>query len=126
MSAPQGPHLSFPFRIGPEGRTAQVQSLAEHVRDELIQLLLTNPAERAFLPEFGGGVRRLVFDGSGETTAAMAKAMISQALGRWLQERLTVDALDVSSQDTTLTVELTYRVAGTADARKITFQRSGG
>jgi uncharacterized protein len=126
MSAPQGPHLSFPFRIGPDGRTKQVQSLEEHVRDELIQLLLTSPAERADLPEFGGGARRLVFDGAGETTAAMAKAMISQALTRWLQERVTVDELEVRADDVTLDVELTYRVAGTADPRQITFQRSGG
>jgi phage baseplate assembly protein W len=126
MSAPQGPHLSFPFRIGPDGRTEQVQSLEEHVRDELIQLLLTSPAERAFVPELGGGARRLVFDGAGATTAAMAKAMITQALSRWLQERLTVDELDVTSDDVTVTVELTYRVAGTEDPRRITFQRSGG
>ena len=126
MSAPQGPHLSFPFRIAPDGRTEQVQSLEEHVRDELIQLLLTSPGERAFLPELGGGARRLVFDGAGATTAAMAKAMISQALARWLQERVTVDALDVTSDDVTVTVDLTYRVAGTDDPRQITFQRSGG
>jgi phage baseplate assembly protein W len=126
MSAPQGPHLSFPFRIGPDGRTEQVQSLEEHVRDELIQLLLTSPAERPDLPEFGGGARRLVFDGAGETTAAMAKAMISQALTRWLQERVTVDAVDVHADDVTLNVELTYRIAGTDDPRQITFQRSGG
>jgi phage baseplate assembly protein W len=126
MSAPQGPHLSFPFRIGPDGRTEQVQSIDEHVRDELIQLLLTTPGERPDLVEFGGGARRLVFDGAGATTAAMAKAMISQALTRWLQERLTADALDVRSDDTTLTVDLTYRIAGTDDPRQITFQRSGG
>jgi uncharacterized protein len=126
VSAPQGPHLSFPFRVAPDGRTAQVQSLEEHVRDELIQLLLTNPAERDCLPEFGGGARRLVFDGAGETSAAMAKAMISQALSRWLQSRITVDALEVTPNDTTLTVDLTYRLAGTDDPRRITFQRSGG
>ena len=126
MTAPQGPHLSFPFRIGADGRTAQVQGLEEHVRDELIQLLLTSPAERSFLPEFGGGARRLVFDGTGEMTAAMAKAMITQALTRWLQTRITVDALDVRSEDTTLTVELAYRVAGSDDPKQITFQRSGG
>ena len=126
MTAPQGPHLSFPFRIGPDGRTAEVQSLEEHVRDELIQLLLTSPAERPFLPELGGGARRLILDAAGATTAAMAKAMISQALTRWLQERVAVDALDVHSDDTTLNVELTYRVAGTDNPVQITFQRSGG
>jgi hypothetical protein len=126
VTAPQGPHLSFPFRIGPDGRTEQVQSLEEHVRDELIQLLLTSPGERVDLPEFGGGARRLVFDGAGATTAAMAKAMISQALTRWLQERVTVDQLEVGADDVTLTVALSYRVAGTDDPRQITFQRSGG
>ncbi len=126
MTAPQGPHLSFPFRVGPDGRTEQVQSLEEHVRDELIQLLLTSPGERVDLPEFGGGARRLVFDGAGATTAAMAKAMISQALTRWLQERVTVDQLEVGADDVTLTVALSYRVAGTDDPRQITFQRSGG
>jgi phage baseplate assembly protein W len=126
VTAPQGPHLSFPFRIGPDGRTEKVQSLEQHVRDELIQLLLTSPGERVDLPEFGGGARRLVFDGAGATTAAMAKAMISQALTRWLQERVTVDHLSVGADDVTLTVDLTYRVAGTDDPRQITFQRSGG
>jgi phage baseplate assembly protein W len=126
VTASQGPHLSFPFRISADGRTEQVQSLQEHVRDELIQLLLTNPGERPYLPAFGGGARRLVFDAAGATTAAMAKAMISQALTRWLQERVTLDQLDVRANDVTLTVDLTYRVAGTEDQRQLTFQRGGG
>ena len=54
MTPENGRHLSFPFRVGVGGRTAQVSTLEEHVRDEIIQLLLTSPAERLFLPEFGG------------------------------------------------------------------------
>ena len=67
MRAPNGKHLSFPFRIGKDGRTAEVTTLEEHVRDELIQLLLTNLGERPFLVEFGGGLRRLVFEPADET-----------------------------------------------------------
>jgi phage baseplate assembly protein W len=126
VSAPDGPHLSFPFRVGPDGRTEQVRTLDEHVRDELIQLLLTSPGERPFLPAFGGGARRLVFEGTGATTAAMAKAMISQALSRWLQERITVESLDVESAEETITVDLKHRIAGTEDQRQLRFQRGGG
>jgi len=126
MTAPNGPHLSFPFRIAADGRSAQVQTLEEHVRDEVIQLILTNPGERADLPEFGGGVRRLVFEGAGLTTSAMAKAMLSQALSRWLAQRVTVEQLDVTAVSETLTVDLVYRVAGTPDPRRIRFQRGGG
>jgi phage baseplate assembly protein W len=126
MMAPNGPHLSFPFRIAADGRSAQVQTLEEHVRDEVIQLILTNLGERADLPEFGGGVRRLVFEGAGLTTSAMAKAMLSQALSRWLAQRVTVEQLDVTAVSETLTVDLVYRVAGTPDPRRIRFQRGGG
>ena len=80
MMPPDGRHLSFPFRISPEGRTATVATLEEHVYGEVLQLLLTNPGERPFVPDFGGGVRRMVFEGTGQTTEAMAKALISQAI----------------------------------------------
>ena len=126
MSDPDGRHLAFPFHIGADGRTANPATLDQHVKEELIQLLLTNPGERAFLPEFGGGARRLVFEGIQDTTESMTKAMVSQAIGRWLQERVTVESLDVSTKDSTITIDIAYRIAGTEDQRRLRFQRQGG
>lgn len=126
MTAPDGRHLSFPFRVGSDGRTAGVGTLEEHVGDELIQLILTNPGERAFLPEFGGGARRLVFEGAGYATVTMAKAMLSQALTRWLGHRITVEELVVEAQNETIAVDLKYRIAGTPDSRRLRFERRGG
>jgi uncharacterized protein len=126
MMPPDGRHLSFPFRITQEGRTATVASLEDHVYGEVIQLLLTNPGERLFLPDFGGGVRRLVFEGAGQSTEALAKAMISQAISRWLEKRVTLQELTVTSQDSALVVDLVYRVAGAEDQRRLRFERKGG
>jgi phage baseplate assembly protein W len=126
VTAPNGPHLAFPFRIARDGRAACVETLEQHVRDELIQLILTNLAERENLPEFGAGVRRLVFDGAGLTAAAMAKAMVSQALSRWLAQRITVEELDVIAVDERLEIDLTYRIPGQTDSRRVRFQRGGG
>lgn len=126
MTPPDGRHLSFPFRIAADGRTAQVESLSQHVRDELIQLVLTNPGERLFLPEFGAGVRRLVFENAGEITAATAKATLAQALSRWLGARITPEEIIVESNRETITIDLKYRVAGTPDQRRIRFERQGG
>ena len=123
---PDGRHLAFPFHVGADGRTVNPASLDEHVKQELVQLLLTNPGERPFLPEFGGGARRLVFEGITDTTESMTKAMVSQAIGRWLGERVTLESLDVSAQDATITIDITYRLAGTADQRTLRFQRKGG
>lgn len=125
MTSAYGRHLSFPFRVGPDGRTAQVISLQEHVRDELIQLLLTNPGERDFLPEFGGGVRRLVFEPAGEASRGMTKATITQAISRWLGHRITLEELTVETENATIEVEIKYRIAGTEDSRIMRFQRGG-
>jgi phage baseplate assembly protein W len=127
MTLESGKHLSFPFRVGVDGRTAEVSVLEEHVRDELIQLLLTNPAERLFLPEFGGGVRRLVFEPADKsTTGAIAKAVITQNITRWLGHRVTLESLTVEVENERIEVEITYRIAGTEDSRVLRFQRGGG
>jgi len=126
MKPDSGKHLSFPFRAAGDGRTATVRSLEDHVRDELMQLLLTSPGERAFVPDFGGGARRLVFEGGGATTEAMAKAMISQAVSHWLATRITIENLDVTVGNATIAVDITYKIVGTDERKRVKFERSGG
>jgi Bacteriophage baseplate protein W len=125
MSQPHGRHLAFPFRIEQDGRTATPRSVEDHIRDEIVQLLLTNPGERPFLPEFGGGVRKLIFEPASDTLRGMTKARITEALSRWLGHRLTLEHLEVTFQDSTLEVDIRYRPAGTEDSRVLKFQRKG-
>ncbi len=89
-------------------------------------MILTDPGERAFLPEFGGGVRRLVFENAAEATAGMAKAVLTQAISRWLGHRITLEDLTVEVENDKLEVTIQYRIAGTGDTRVMRFQRSGG
>lgn len=118
-------HLAFPFRIGDDGRPVAVQSREEHVRDELLQLILTSLGERAFVPEFGTNVRRLTFENLDQATQSLTKATITQALRRWLGGRVEVEELEVTVSESTLVVELRYRLAGAADSRTLRFQRGG-
>lgn len=124
MNPTTGRHLSFPFRIGKDGRTVQVGSEEEHVRDELVQLLLTSMGERLFLPQFGGGIRRLVFENINDVTNATTKAMLTRAISRWLGSRLTLDELLVRTAETAIEVEIKYRVAGTQERRVMRFERN--
>ena len=126
MTNEYGRHLVFPFQAGKDGRTAQVSSLEEHVRQELIQLILTNLGERIFLPEFGGGVRRRVFENVDPTTEGMTKAMLTQAISRWLGHRVTLESLNVEIENETIEVKIKYKITGTEDTRVMRFQRSGG
>ncbi len=120
-----GRHMAFPFRIGDDGRTATPASLDDHVRGEIIQLLLTNPGERLFLPAFGAGLRRLVFERNDDATAGMAKAVLTRNLSRWLGQRVDVQMLDVTAQESTLSVDLSYRVIATGETRQLRFQHTG-
>jgi phage baseplate assembly protein W len=120
-----GRHLAFPFRIGADGRTAAPASREDHIRGEIIQLLLTAPGERPFLPTFGGGLRRLVFERNDDVAATMTKALISRSMSRWLGHRVTVETLEVQAQETTLTVDLQYRVIATGEARRMRFEKQG-
>jgi len=119
-----GRHMKFPFHIDSDGRTAKPDSLDDHVRGEIIQLLLTNPGERPFLPSFGGGLRRLVFEAADDVTAGLAKATISQAISFWLKERIELTALNVKADEATLNVDLGYRIIATGEEKQVRFQHT--
>lgn len=125
MGTSNGRHLAFPFRIGSDGRTVSPGSDGEHVRDEILQLLLTDPGERPFLVEFGGGVRKLVFEPTSDVLRGVTKARITQALSRWMGPRLTTERLEVTFEGDRVEVEIQYRAAGEADSRILRFQRMG-
>lgn len=126
MTLSAGRHLAFPFRIGADGRTVAPASDSDHVRDEILQLLLTNPGERPFLPIFGGGVRRLVFEPSSDVLKGVTKARITDALSRWLGHRAAVEALEVAFEGETVDVLVKFRPAGSPDSRVLRFQRKEG
>ncbi len=117
-----GRHMAFPFRIGKDGRTVTPATLGDHVRGEVIQLLLTNPGERPFLPSFGGGLRRLIFEGNHDVSAGLAKATVSRALSFWLKDRVEVTALNVTAEEATLNVDVGYRVVATGEEKYVRFQ----
>lgn len=124
-SNPAGRHLSFPFSIGADGRTAAPATHDEHVHDELLQLILTAPGERPFLPEFGGGARKLIFEPTSDVLRGVTKARITQAITKWLGHRVTLENLEVTFSGELVEVEIKYRPAGSEDSRIMKFRRTG-
>ena len=105
--------------------------LADQVQQELTQLVLTDPGERLFLPEFGGGARRLLFQGINAATAAVAQSTLTQAIQNWMGNRATLtgnnasgQAVQVTVDGETLNITITYQVAGVAGTVQAVFQRS--
>ncbi len=75
---------AFPFRIDPASQQTAQAGYADHVDQMVRQLLLTTPGERADLPQFGCGLRSLVFSPTNDALLATVKLRIIQGLNQWL------------------------------------------
>ncbi|MDQ6851958.1 MAG: GPW/gp25 family protein [Actinomycetota bacterium] len=103
--------LSFvdvPFHIGSAGRTASTDD-DDHVRDLILQVLLTSPGERVNRPDFGCGLKAMVFAPSGEAAAAATQLLVKGSLQKWLQNEIEVHEVAVEAVESRLTVTVAYR-----------------
>lgn len=92
---------AFPFRIDPASGQAGRTDYATHVDQMIRQILLTAPGERADLPEFGCGMRQLIFAPHSDALDATVKLLVQQALERWLSGQIQVGAIDVATVEET-------------------------
>jgi phage baseplate assembly protein W len=89
--------IHYPLAIsGRSGRLRQETDYEAYVGQLIRQVLLTAPGERINRPEFGAGVRRLVFAPLSPATASLAQTTIYQALTAWLDALIRVE--DVRAQ----------------------------
>jgi phage baseplate assembly protein W len=117
--------LAFPFRIGRDGHTVTADTVETQVLQELEQLVLTNPGERLFLPDFGGGVTRLLFEAIDANTSSVAQATLTQAIRNWLATRVDLQRVEVSTTGSTISITIVYQPAGSASSVAAIFERSG-
>ena len=87
--------FAFPFRIDPGSHQARQVGYETHVAQLVHQVLLTSPGERADLPEFGCGLRAVVFAGTSAALSATVEMLVRQALKRWLSEHIAVRRVEV-------------------------------
>ena len=115
--------LRYPLSVDPaRGRIAQEQDYAAHVEQLVMQVLMTAPGERINRPDFGCGVKRLVFAPASDITASLAQATIFQALTTWLPALIDVREVSVSADGPTLLVHVAYVVKAVGQTRYLNLQ----
>ena len=115
--------IDFPFHLDTAGRSATTRR-DDHVRDMIEQILLTSPGERVNRPDFGSGLLQMVFAPNSPELAAAVQFTTQGALQRWLGDVIDVTGLDVSADDATMRVSVSYVVQRTGEARTDTFERA--
>lgn len=110
--------IAFPVAIDRGlGKIADEESYPAHVEQLIKQVLLTNPGERINRPDFGCGLRRMVFAPNSDAAAALLEVTIVQALSKWLGTVITVDNVDVTNDSETLRVQISYAIIARQERR---------
>jgi len=89
--------FAYPLRIDAGARQVGRASYPAHVDQMIRQLLLTSPGERVCLPEFGCGLRRLVFAPQTDALTATVHIQVQQAITRWLGDQVQLAEVTVLS-----------------------------
>lgn len=104
---------AFPAEPDPAGRVAMAE-YEEDVRQSVRIILGTAPGERVMRPDFGAGLRDLVFSPINTTTMALVRQRVEQALVDW-EPRIDKVTVQVSAEPPLgkLRIEINYRLRAT-------------
>jgi phage baseplate assembly protein W len=104
---------SYPTRAVASGDVAMSAYDAD-VREAVLIILGTSPGERLMRPDFGAGLRALVFEPMNTTTMALARHHVEEALVLW-EPRIDSVTVNVTGGGPSgrLEIDIAYRVRAT-------------
>jgi uncharacterized protein len=115
--------IRYPIAIDASlGRLQEETNYAAHVEQLIKQVLFTSPGERVNRPDFGCGVKRMVFAPNDEVVASLAQATILEALTRWLDPVITVNAVKVQAVDEVLQILVAYTLKARQERRYLNLE----
>jgi phage baseplate assembly protein W len=110
--------IRFPFAIDNRpGRLAQENDYEEYIKQLIRQVLLTAQGERINRPDFGAGVKRLVFVPNSPATASLAQTLIFQALTTWLGSLIRTDDVQAEASGERLNITIVYTILARQERR---------
>src|SRR6266516_5932265 len=109
-----GKGISFPPRIGPDGRVAWSEGDV-NVRESIQIILTTDQNERLMQPDFGGSLGLFLFEPNIVMTRHLIQDRIVKTLAQW-ESRISVQSVDVESDPTdpqAAIATITYKLIAT-------------
>ena len=116
--------LHFPYQFDGRGRTRDDDE-AVWIRGLIEQVVFTAPGERVMRPDFGSGLRELVFAPNSPELAATTQFLVQGALQQWLADLITVEAVEVEAVDARLSVTVQYLIRRTESRQRESFVQGG-
>src|SRR5574337_527162 len=101
------PFLDFPFRIDGSGRAGTTDE-DDHIRDMIYQVLFTSPGERVNRPDFGCGLKNLLFMPNSDALATATQVLVKGSLQKWLENEIQVEKVEARAEEERLSVTVVY------------------
>ncbi len=115
-----GRGISFPPRVGPDGRVAWSEGEV-NIREAIRVILMTEQRERIRLPAFGGSLGVYLFEPNTVTTRRSIQERITRSLAQW-EPRLAVEsvAVEADESDPQMAVAtITYKLVATQTRERV-------
>jgi phage baseplate assembly protein W len=115
--------ISLPFN-GPSGPFNNTYSTQDQIKSNLINLLLTEKGERVFNPEFGLGLKRMLFEGITEDVPGIIEDMIVSATNMFIPQVQIQNVTVTPQQDInsiSITINYILPISGTSDQITVQF-----
>jgi phage baseplate assembly protein W len=116
-----GRSISFPPRIGPDGRVLWSEG-PTNVRESIKVILLTELEERVMLPEFGCGLKSFLFKPNTLTTQRLIQEKIMNALILW-EPRIALESINITTDEEAeekIIITIRYRLVATGETENVT------
>lgn len=115
--------IRYPFAIDAGlGRLAEETNYADHIEELVKQVLFTAPGERINRPDFGCGVKRMVFAPNDPVTASLAQVIIFQSLKRWLGSVIDIQDVKAAAFDERLEIKIAYSLRARQERRYLNLE----
>jgi uncharacterized protein len=110
--------IHYPFRIDEGlGTLGEERDYARHVEQMMKQILFTNPGERINRPDFGCGIRRMVFAPNSDVTASLTRVIITQSLEKWIGNLIEVIDVTTLANEEKLEIKIIYLIKARQERR---------
>src|SRR5882762_4242915 len=120
-----GRGISFPPRVGPDGRVSWSEGEV-NIRESIRIILMTEQPERLRTPDFGGSLARFLFEPNTVTTRRSIQDRITRELNRW-EPRIRVEAVTVEADptdDRAAIATITYQLVATGAQEQVSLNVS--
>ncbi len=120
-----GQGMAFPPRVMADGSIAWSGG-EDNIREAIRIVLMTEPGERLYLPTFGAGLGRFLFEPNTASTHTLIAERIQSALVSW-EPRVRVESVDVNadpSDPQAAIATLTYRLVATQAQERVSLSVS--